>query len=345
MKLDYASLREEYARLWLSMEVRKDKRGHVEATAKKILAYREIYEQVEASTKVPWYVVGIIHAMEAGCNFKCHLHNGDPLTAKTKRVPKGRPLKGKAPFSWHESACDALQMKNLQKIKDWPVERICFECERYNGFGYRRYHPETLSPYLWSYTNHYTKGKYVKDGVWSPTAVSTQSGALAILVVLMELCPDVKPRLETVAKEEVDDSVPFPKAEDKVAELKPKDVESRTVSAGKALEVTGYAVGGGTVAVKTIEAVTDTTPTESLPPSPPPVPEVEVSEIAEKVTAFQQLMEGANAVGHLVTQNLWVTGIVLAVVAVVIGRRIVRWYLEDAEAGRREVRLRDAGDA
>lgn len=335
MKLDYASLKDEYARLWQSMEIRPNKRGNVEATAKKILSYREIYEQVEASTKVPWYVVGIIHAMEASCNFKCHLHNGDPLTKKTRRVPKGRPLRGKAPFSWHESACDALQMKSLQKIKTWPIERICWELERYNGWGYRKYHSETLSPYLWSYSNHYTKGKYVKDGVWSATAVSSQSGAMAILAVLMELCADVRPTLETITVDDDDGDVAFPKADGPLAELKPSDVDSRTVDAGKVLQTTGGVSVGTGVAVGANEAASP------APPPPPPAPEPSITDIAEPVSALQQIMEGANAIGRLIAENLWIALVVLGVVALIFGRKIISYYLEDARNGRREVALRD----
>jgi hypothetical protein len=38
-----------------------------------------------------------------------------------------------------------------------------------------------LSPYLWCFSNHYTKGKYVSDGRWSETAVSQQCGAAVLL--------------------------------------------------------------------------------------------------------------------------------------------------------------------
>lgn len=334
MKLDYASLRDEYAHLWETMEVRPNKRGHVEVTAKKILSYREIYEQVEAATRVPWYVVGIIHAMESGCNFKTHLHNGDPLTAKTRRVPKGRPLKGKAPFSWHESACDALQMKNLHKIKDWPIERICWELERYNGWGYRRYHSDTLSPYLWSYTTHYVRGKYVADGKWSPVAVSAQSGAIAVLAVLMDLCPDVKPQLEGVVIEVEEKE--FPKAEGPIAELKPEDIESRTIKDAKTLEKVGVGVGVGTGVGK----IVDEAMSPDVPPMPPPS-DIDITQVSEQVSLVQQLMEGVHAVSKLVLANLWISGIVVGIVAVIFGRRIVRWYMEDARDGKRDVSLKD----
>lgn len=199
-KLTYESLREEYATLWASMEVRASKAADIEATAKKIIGKKTRYTAVQDATNVPWFVVGVIHAMESGCNFATHLHNGDSLARRTVQVPAGRPkappADGKA-YSWKESACDALLMKGLDKIGDWPVERICYECERYNGHGYRLHHKDVLSPYLWSGTNHYSRGKYVADGKWSATAVSGQSGAVAILKRISELDASVVPVLST----------------------------------------------------------------------------------------------------------------------------------------------------
>src|SRR5262249_30065710 len=34
---------------------------------------------------------------------------------------------------------------------------------------------------LWSFSNHYTSGKYVADGTWSDTAKSNQCGAAVLL--------------------------------------------------------------------------------------------------------------------------------------------------------------------
>jgi lysozyme family protein len=183
----FEDLRAEYITLWESAVPRVDKAKDVDATAKKILANRGRYEYIASKSGVPWYLVGAIHAMESSCNFDTHLHCGDPLTARTRNEPKGHPRTGKPPFTWEFSALDALRLKNLQLVNDWSIPRICFELERYNGWGYRQYHPGTLSPYLWSGTSHYTKGKYVSDGKWSPSAVSGQSGAIAILMRLAKL--------------------------------------------------------------------------------------------------------------------------------------------------------------
>ena len=67
----------------------------------------------------------------------------------------------------------------INKWQDWTVAGICNLLENYNGTGYRRHGINT--PYLWSYSNQYTQGKYVQDGLWSDVAVSKQMGAAVIL--------------------------------------------------------------------------------------------------------------------------------------------------------------------
>jgi hypothetical protein len=77
-------------------------------------------------------------------------------------------------------------MKKLYDWSDWSIPGLLYKLEEYNGFGYRLYHPSVKSPYLWSFTNQYDAGKYVKDGTWSSTARSEQCGAAAILRRLAE---------------------------------------------------------------------------------------------------------------------------------------------------------------
>ncbi len=178
--------RAEYAALWTSMEIKPSKSGDIDATASRILANKARYKEVESGTGVPWFVIGMIHAMEAGLNFATHLHNGDSLQRRTVQVPKGRPVAGQPPFTWKDSAIDAIQYDGLDKVKDWSIERICFELEKYNGWGTYLYHPDVSTPYLWSGTNHYVRGKYIADGKWSSTAISGQSGAMPILKKIIE---------------------------------------------------------------------------------------------------------------------------------------------------------------
>jgi lysozyme family protein len=138
------------------------------------------YLLVERATSVPWYVVALIHSLECDLNFREHLHNGDSLDNYTKDEPAGRPQVGHGPpFAWLESAIDAIQYDRLDEFTNWDVARICYECESFNGWGYRGY--GINSPYLWAGCQHYTAGKYIADGVFSATAVSDQIGAAVLL--------------------------------------------------------------------------------------------------------------------------------------------------------------------
>ena len=185
--IKFVDLAEEYKSLWETAAIRPEKAQDVKAVAQKLRSLKPTYDEVSAATFVPWFIVALIHSLEANFNMKAHLHNGDPLSARTVQVPSGRPKNGSPPFSWTASAIDALTMHGMQNIgKDgWSIERISFELERYNGFGYRRNHPTVKSPYLWSCTNHYTSGKYVGDHKFSMTAVSAQVGAMAVLKQLV----------------------------------------------------------------------------------------------------------------------------------------------------------------
>ena len=178
-------LRKEYLDLFARCEVRPEKRQEVERLRARIVANRQRYEDVERATKVPWYVVAVIHSLEGSLKFTTHLHNGDPLTAKTVHVPKGRPA-GTPPFRWEDSAADALEFDHMTDVRRWTLPVILFKLEGFNGFGYRTRHPEVLTPYLWSFSNHYTKGKFTEDRKFDPNAVSKQCGAAVLLLALSE---------------------------------------------------------------------------------------------------------------------------------------------------------------
>jgi lysozyme family protein len=146
---------------------------------------RKAYEQVFEETCVPWYVVAIIHGMECSFDMNSHLHNGDSIKAKTKQVPANRPNPWLPPSDWVSSAVDALKYDKLHEQADWSLPRILYRWEGYNGWRSRLLH-KINTPYLWSFSNHYTKGKFVADNVWDANAVSKQCGAAVMLKGLVE---------------------------------------------------------------------------------------------------------------------------------------------------------------
>ena len=103
-------LTQEYDLIFASAKIRSEYLSAVRAVAERIIspANWARYQDVGGKTGIPPYVIGIIHSLEASGRFDRHLHNGDPLTARTVQVPAGRPKSGKPPFTWEESAVDAL---------------------------------------------------------------------------------------------------------------------------------------------------------------------------------------------------------------------------------------------
>jgi lysozyme family protein len=182
-KTDFASLKAEYVAFFDACETRPDKKENVEHYMANLSQGRATYEKVATATGVPWFFVGITHGMEGGFNFTTHLHNGDPLSARTTHVPAGRPPFGHPPFAWHDSAIDALRFDKLDQETDWSLPRILFRFERFNGMGYRS--RGVPSPYLWSHSNLYIKGKFASDGHFDPELVSKQTGAAVQLKELV----------------------------------------------------------------------------------------------------------------------------------------------------------------
>jgi lysozyme family protein len=148
-----------------------------------LMKFKDVYSSVGDELHIPWYFIGAIHGMECGFNFNEHLHNGDPLTARTVHVPANRPATGAPPFTWRESARDAMIFRKYAQVGNWDMPRVLYQLELYNGMGYR---PRGVpSPYLWSFSNLYSKGKYTGDGNFDPNAVSKQCGAAVMLKALL----------------------------------------------------------------------------------------------------------------------------------------------------------------
>jgi lysozyme family protein len=171
------SLRNEFQQLFNTCLIKNF--PAVDDCVNKIVGSKSRYQAVSARVGAPWYFIGILHNMECSGRFDQHLHNGDPLTARTTRIPAGFPKTGKPPFTWEASAEDALRLKKLDTWSDWSIPAMLFKMEQFNGFGYRV--KGINSPYLWSFSNHYTKGKFIKDGIFDPNAVSKQIGAAVLL--------------------------------------------------------------------------------------------------------------------------------------------------------------------
>jgi lysozyme family protein len=182
---DFVLLRSEYERIFENMTVKVELQSKVNWHVDQLLKNQRRYKSVSSNVNnIPWAMISVIQAMECGFNFSCHLHNGDPLTSRTKHVPAGKPATGNPPFAWENSAIDALKLAGLENVTDWSFPHMLYLLEKYNGFGYRNLKVPT--PYLWSFSNQYEKGKYVADGQFDPEAVSRQCGAAVMLKALLD---------------------------------------------------------------------------------------------------------------------------------------------------------------
>jgi lysozyme family protein len=180
---EFELLAPEYRQQFDACVSEPDKEAQIQLHLNKIRPGEMRYRALGERLGIPWAFIAIVHSLECGCDFTRHLHNGDPLSARTVRVPAGRPLAGEPPFTWEASAEDALVMKRLAHQPDWSLAAMLFRWEAYNGFGYRV--RGLASPYLWSFSNVYQGGLFVDDHVFDPAARSRQCGAAVLLKRLM----------------------------------------------------------------------------------------------------------------------------------------------------------------
>lgn len=177
-----------HEKLWDTAEIKGSQVFRIDKSIGIYLENKKKYGKIEAMRDggVPSAVIFVFHGRESTWSFKKHLHEGSPLTGRTKWVPKGRPKTGTPPFTFEESAEDALYLlKSLEKINWSRCNDSLYNIEKYNGLGYLKYR-NINSPYLWSGTNHYKSGKYVADGKYSKTAVDKQLGTCAILLRMVD---------------------------------------------------------------------------------------------------------------------------------------------------------------
>ncbi len=180
-----------YAKQWDAMRINPDRAREMAQTARKIVAGKARYQTVEKVTGVPWYFIGAVHIRESNGRWDRSLAQGDPWNRVSTHVPAGR-----GPFaSWEAAAIDALQLQGLTRVIDWRLEKILYNWEAYNGWGY--YAHGIPSPYVFGGTNIQKPGKYVRDGVWSSFTMDSQPGTAALLKAIMALDPSVKPVRET----------------------------------------------------------------------------------------------------------------------------------------------------
>jgi len=180
------------AERWKRVKINPNRQSVFSSVAARLSAPAAMarYKAVEARTGVPWWFIAVVHEREASQSWSANIAQGDRWDRKSVHVPAGR-----GPFkSWEDAAVDALVNCSpyAARNKDWSPAGALTMLEKYNGLGYAR--RGIPSPYIWSGTNQYVRGKYVADGVFDANAVDQQLGCAGLLIQMKAFAP--KPGIE-----------------------------------------------------------------------------------------------------------------------------------------------------
>lgn len=208
-----------YAKMWDEAKIDQNMMQAARQRMVSALNNQRAYTEVQNSIKVPITFLAPIHEREASLSFNKHLHNGDSLSERTHHVPAGRPKTGTPPFRWSDSAIDALKLEKIDQVTNWSAERILYEQHKYNGIT------KYTSSYVFSGTQYYTSGMWVRDHVYDINTRDTRPGTLVMAKALIAL----QPALGQLSREPV----------------APKDViEEHTANATKRTRTVRNASGG-----------------------------------------------------------------------------------------------------
>jgi lysozyme family protein len=181
----YDNTKADYTSLLMREHVRPEWQGAFDRAANYIIKNRARYEAVAKDLNIPWALIGCLHWREADGSFAGVLHNGDKIIGtgrKTYHVPAGR-----GPFdSWEDAAVDAINIKLKTRPPAWDLLGVAWFAENFNGLGYRKYYPDVKSPYLWSGSTVYDRGKYTSDGHFDRSHRDQQIGVMPLYQIILD---------------------------------------------------------------------------------------------------------------------------------------------------------------
>ncbi len=180
---DLNALKTANAKRWANVKLTRN----FSSIAKHLVEAKQRYITVQEKTGVPWFIIAVIHEREASQVWGTQLGQGDPLHSVSVHVPKDR-----GPFpTWEAGAVDALAMCKpyAARNKDWSAGGALTLLETYNGLAYAN--QGIPSPYVWSGTNQYTRGKIVRDHGPIEPIIDQQLGCAGLLVAMMAIDPTI----------------------------------------------------------------------------------------------------------------------------------------------------------
>lgn len=182
---NFSAIKGEYGRLLSTVRITRE--NEAATAARKVIRNSGRYKEAGLATGVPWPLIGVLDLRESDCDPLAALGQGDPWNQVSTHVPRG-----KGPFkSWVAAAVFYLHYDGVEdpSTPPWDMVDVCFEGEKWNGWGYRN--KGIFTPYLWAGTNQYTRGKYVADGVYDPGEVDKQLGIIPVLLQMFETDPTI----------------------------------------------------------------------------------------------------------------------------------------------------------
>lgn len=237
-------------------KIRPEWQGRIDAAARRLCEPKNKAWFTEESARlkrqghdVPWFMIAVTKEMEAGPDpqFLRSIAQGDRWDRVSVNVPRGR-----GPFDdWYEAADDALIKcaPYMALWKNWTMGGALTIAMKYNGLGY--FTRGIPNPYLFSGTTAYSKGKYVRDRVFDPEAVSAQVGIAALLLGMQKFDSSV-----TFSNDNVD---PRPSASP------PKDVVNEATRGARNIRTAAGAGGAAGAANEGAKTTTGTVVPSSTP--------------------------------------------------------------------------------
>lgn len=193
---------------WHAMHMKADRIPAFDATAKRLCApnAKARYAGVTARLRqvnlfAPWFFIAVVSEREYGGppRWDRQLGQGDLLDQVSHNEPAGR-----GPFlqhaddvtpgndAWTRCALDALIdcAPHAAKWTDWSAGGTLTILEEYNGLGYANM--GVPSAYVWSGTDQYESGKYIRDHVYRASAIDVQEGCAPIIARMMAIDPSIQ---------------------------------------------------------------------------------------------------------------------------------------------------------
>jgi lysozyme family protein len=192
------------AHRWASMHMKADRIAAFHATAVRLCEpiakarYQAVTDRlIELKMQpVPWWFIAIVSEREYGGppHWDKQLGQGDDLHAKSIHVPSGMGPYLNHPGditpgfdAWTRCCVDVLinSAPFAAKWTLWTAGGVLTLWEEYNGLGYAA--RNVPSAYVWSGSDQYVSGKFIRDHVYRQSTVDVQEGCAPILSMMMAL--------------------------------------------------------------------------------------------------------------------------------------------------------------